>query len=257
MKSATTAKSGNQRDQRPALVLVHGFLGGADQWQSEVDAFADRFNVITPTLPGFGGHRQQAALSSIDAYAGFILDQLDQQGIDHFSLLGHSMGGMIAQHIALCAPERIDHLVLYGTGPLGKIPGRFESLEDSLRRLQVDGVESTAQRIGATWFADGENGLGFDLVAKIGATSTTEAACEALQAMANWDGRAAMSNLDIPTLIIWGEKDRSYRWSQIELLWTKLPQASLAVVPGASHALHLEKPAIFHALLNDYLSHSR
>ena len=71
--------------------------------------------------------------------------------------------------------------------------------------------------------------------------------------MAHWDGLAALNRLEMPTLIIWGELDQSYRWAQIETLWKALPDAHLAVVPGAAHAVHLEKPKVFDALLDDFL----
>ena len=57
----------------------------------------------------------------------------------------------------------------------------------------------------------------------------------------------------LPTLIIWGEHDKSYAWSQIEQLWRTIPGASLAVVPGCAHAVHLEKPGLFNLLLADFL----
>jgi pimeloyl-ACP methyl ester carboxylesterase len=72
--------------------------------------------------------------------------------------------------------------------------------------------------------------------------------------MAAWDGRAQLPTLTMPSLIIWGEEDRSYRWAQVEYLWSHLPGASLAVIPGASHAAHVEKPEIFRLILEDFLS---
>lgn len=62
----------------------------------------------------------------------------------------------------------------------------------------------------------------------------------ALDAMTDWDGRAALKSLTMPTLVVWGHDDRSYRWPQVETLWKTLPNATLSVIPGASHAAHLE-----------------
>jgi pimeloyl-ACP methyl ester carboxylesterase len=114
-------------------------------------------------------------------------------------------------------------------------------------------VPRTAARIAATWFVDGDRAPGFALVRDIAARASTDAAMAALHAMADWDGRAALAGITAPTLILWGERDRSYRWPQVHTLWTGLPNVSLAVVPGASHAVHLEKPAIFRALLDDFV----
>jgi pimeloyl-ACP methyl ester carboxylesterase len=71
--------------------------------------------------------------------------------------------------------------------------------------------------------------------------------------MESWDGRDKLASIQQQTLIIWGEVDRSYGWSQIEALWRGIPGASLAVLPACSHALHLERTALFQILLLEFL----
>jgi len=183
-----------------------------------------------------------------------VIADLDARGIERCVLVGHSMGGMIAQEVARKIPQRLDRLVLYGTGPLGSMPERFEPLDVSLDRLQQDGVAKTARRIAATWLLHGDAHPGFEALSRIGAQADGEAARIALNAMATWDGRASLSLLTMPSLIIWGDEDRSYRWRQVEYLWTHLPAASLAVIPGASHAAHVEKPELFRMILEDFLT---
>lgn len=236
------------------MVLVHGYLGGAAQWSGLVEALSDLFDIVTVDLPGFAGAAGLPPPDTIGGFAEHVIATLDGMGIDRFVLLGHSMGGMIVQEIAHRIPDRVERLVLYGTGPLGRMPDRFEPLEVSLERLEQDGVAKTASRIAATWFAEGARNPGFALLERIGASASAAAARSALQAMAAWDGRGQLAALDMPTLILWGDMDRSYRWPQVETLWKGLPNASLAVVPGASHAVHLDKPEIFLAILRDYLT---
>ena len=71
--------------------------------------------------------------------------------------------------------------------------------------------------------------------------------------MEAWDGRDHLSAIQQPTLVVWGERDRSYGWSQIEKIWRTIPCASLAVLPACSHALHLERTALFNTLLLEFL----
>lgn len=238
----------------PAFVLVHGYMGGADQWANEIAHFSDRYDVIAPNLPGFGAAAARAGSTSIEGMARAMLERLDTLGIDRFTLLGHSMGGMVVQEMARMRPDRIARLVLYGTGPLGLMPDRFEPIATSMERLLSDGVETSIRRIGATWFKDPDRSPGYPLVCRIGALANPQAAENALCAMADWDGRGALGKLTMPTLVVWGDTDRSYRWPQVETLWTKLPDVRLSVIPGASHAAHLEKPVLFHALLEDFLA---
>jgi pimeloyl-ACP methyl ester carboxylesterase len=235
------------------FVLVHGYLGGSAQWAAEISHFCDRFDVIAPDLPGFGDASDRPGCASIAGMAGAVIDLLDRLEIDRFILLGHSMGGMIAQEMAAGVGPRVKKLVLYGTGPLGLMPDRFEPIKLSRARLESDGVEKTIARIGATWFRAEEKAAGFPLVTEIGARANHAAALAALDAMSDWDGRAALPTLDMPTLVLWGHEDRSYRWPQVESLWRGLPHATLSVLPGASHAAHLEKPRLFHAVLDDFL----
>jgi pimeloyl-ACP methyl ester carboxylesterase len=235
------------------LVLVHGYLGGSAQWRDQLAAFAQMHDVIAPDLPGFGAAAALPGPETITGFADAVLASLDRLGVGRFALMGHSMGGMIVQDIAARHGDRIERLILYGTGPLGRMPDRFEPLEVSMNRLAADGVEATADRICATWFQDGDRAPGYPVARDIGRMASAQAARGALSAMREWDGRAALRRFRMPCRIIWGDQDRSYRWPQAEALWQGIPGAQLGVVPAASHAAHLEKPSIFNAMLQDFL----
>jgi pimeloyl-ACP methyl ester carboxylesterase len=238
----------------PTLVLVHGYLGGSAQWVEQLEYFSANFDVIAPDLPGFGDAADMPGLDRIGDMADAVIRLIDELNIDRFVLLGHSMGGMIAQEIAAKLGYRITRLILYGTGPLGLMPDRFEPIALSQKRLSEDGVAKTAHRISATWFCKGEIGRRFDLVAGLAARASRQAAFAGLEAMSHWDGRNALGKLQMETLVIWGDSDKSYRWPQIEYLWKALQSAQLAVIPGASHAVHIEKPYLFQLVLEDFLN---
>ena len=163
------------------------------------------------------------------------------------------MGGMVVQELVKLAPARVNKLVLYGTGPQGSLPGRFETMGRSRERLAEDGLVRTAKRICATWLLDKEESPAYEALAALAVHSSEQAARAGLFAMERWDGRDHLQAIQQTTLIVWGEGDRSYGWSQIEKLWRTIPNASLAVLPTCSHALHLERPALFHALLLEFL----
>ena len=235
------------------LVLVHGYLGGSAQWQGQLSAFTPSHDVIAPDLPGFG---QAAALpgpSRICDFASAVMACIDALGIGSFTLLGHSMGGMIVQEIAARHGDRIDALVLYGTGPLGRMPDRFEPIETSMARLEADGVVRTADRISATWFRDGAAAPGYVPTRDIARLAHPDAAHNALIAMRDWDGRDALKQLRMRSCILWGDQDRSYRWPQVNALWNGISDGELCVIPGASHAVHMEKPKLFNAMVQDFL----
>lgn len=236
------------------LVLVHGYLGGSRQWAAEIEHLRGHFDIVALDLAGYGEARHLPAPSDMATHARSVLATLDELGVERFHLLGHSMGGMVAQEMVHQAPERVARLVLYGTGPLGSIPGRFETMARSRERLVEDGVERTARRICATWLLAREASPAYEALAGLAAQASAQAAEAGLWAMERWDGRDRLATIRQPTLVLWGEHDRSYGWSQVEQLWRTIPGASLAVLPACAHALHLERPALFHALVREFLA---
>ncbi|MEM8653738.1 MAG: alpha/beta fold hydrolase [Pseudomonadota bacterium] len=239
------------------IVLVHGFLGGSAQWQGQVAALSDICNVVTVDLPGFGAMSDMSPIPSIGGMADWVLTQLTQRDIEQCHLLGHSMGGMVAQAMAVRAPSRIATLILYATGPLGTIPGRFETMAQSKARAHTDGPAATAKRIAAKWFAQGSQSPAYKLCADIACQASADAIRAGLDAMDGWSGEDHLPRLSHETLIIWGDLDRSYPWDQISRLWQDIPKASLAIVPRCGHAVHLENPPVFNMHVRDWLEGAR
>lgn len=231
------------------LVLVHGFLGGGAQWAG-IEAGRE---TLALDLPGFGARRDETPINRIGDFAAWVVTELTALGIDRYDLLGHSMGGMIAQEVARQDRARIDRLILYATGATGLLPGRFETIADSKRRAEAEGAAATASRIAATWFLDGKGAPGFSACAAIAERASLGAIHAGLDAMEAWSGDAHLPDIAQDTLVLWGDRDRTYAWPQIERLWSAIPRTGLAVVPGCAHAVHAEKPALFNALLRDFL----
>jgi 2-hydroxy-6-oxonona-2,4-dienedioate hydrolase len=236
------------------LVLVHGYLGGSTQWDGLLPELSQHFEVVTLDLAGYGMAHQLAAPTDLADHARNVLATLDDMGIGNFHLLGHSMGGMVVQEITRLAPQRVNKLVLYATGSLGCIPGRFETMARSRERLKEDGLQRTAKRICATWLLGREASPAFEALAALATQASEQAASAGLSAMESWDGREHLTQIAQTTLIVWGEHDRTYGWPQIETLWRSIPSVSLAVLPACAHALHLERSALFCTLLIEFLA---
>lgn len=234
------------------LVLVHGFMGGSDQWHLQAPLGTAR-PMIKVDLPGFGRNAQMPPIDSIEGFASWVLQQLHDQGCDRFDLMGHSMGGMIVQDMIRLAPERVRKLVLYGTGAVGVLPGRFETIETSASRAKADGPRATARRIAATWFRDREASEEYPACAAIAERSTLPAILAGLEAMKNWSGVASLGQIGSPTLILWGDCDRTYSWSQTQQLWQAINGSNLAVLPRCAHAVHLEQADVFNRIVDGFL----
>jgi len=235
------------------LVLVHGFLGSSDMWEPQVKFFKDNFRVIVPALPGFGNSSAISSCNSIECMANTILDLLEKKQIKKFNLVGHSMGGMIVQEIAKIAGEKILKLICYGTGPRGNIPGRFETIDQSRKKLKTNGLDVTAHRIAKTWFIEEDKSKYFYLCDEAGKQTSIEAADNGLVAMKNWSGVKNLKNIKNETLIVWGDQDKAYNFNQVETLNNNIPNSDLKVIKGCSHNVHLEKPEEFNAVVEEFL----
>ena len=235
------------------LEMVHGFMGGRSQWDPQVPALSPHYDLITLDLPGFGRNAHLPVLDNIGGFADWVIAQLRQQGVTRYHLLGHSMGGMIVQEMARRDREGIDRLILYGSGSVGVLPGRFETIDQSKRRAREDGPIATARRIAATWFLEREKAAAYEACAEIAEQSAPAAIPAGLDAMQGWAGSDFLPDITSQTLVLWGDGDRTYPWDQTYTLWKGIPAAGLAVVPGCAHAVHLEKPQIFNQLVLDFL----
>ena len=177
------------------LVLVHGFLGSSKMWKPQIDFFKDHFRIITPDLPGFGKSNKAKSHNSIQSIANLLIHCLEEKKIYKFHLLGHSMGGMIVQEMAKKIGDKISKLVCYSTGPRGEMPGRFETVDESRKNLQKNGLETMARNIAKTWFIKGENAKYFDVCIETGKQTSMEAVDNSLVAFKNWNGVDTLKNI--------------------------------------------------------------
>ena len=128
------------------LVLVHGYLGGQDMWQFQ-EVLGDNFELIMPSLAGYGESSKMTAPSTIRENAIQVFELLDHLKIDTFNLLGHSMGGMIVQEMAALFPERVNKLICFGTGSIGVLPSRFETIDESRAKIKKFGIDKVRKDI--------------------------------------------------------------------------------------------------------------
>jgi len=236
------------------LVLVHGFLGSAEMWKPQINFFKNYFRVIAPDLPGFGKSKEVKSHNSIQSIANLLLNFLEEKKIDKFYLLGHSMGGMVVQEMAKKSGNKISKLICYSTGPRGEMPGRFETVDQSRDNLKKNGLEIMARNIAKTWFVKGENAKYFDICINAGKQASIETVDNALIAFKNWNGVDTLKNIKNKTLIVWGDKVKSYNLEQIKTLKKNILNSSLIVFNNCAHNIHLEEPEKFNNTIKHFLT---
>ena len=235
------------------LVLVHGYLGSSEMWKLQKDYLQKKFRIIAPALPGFGESFNAKSLNSISLMAKFIIQQIDLKNIDKFNLMGHSMGGMIVQEIANLYGDRINKLICFATGPIGDIPGRFEPINTSIKKLGEEGIKEQVKRIPPKWFVEGEQAKNYYFCENAVKNISEETAHNALIAMRDWNGLENLKKIKNKTLIIWGDKDKSYNFEQVSTLKNNIPDSDLKIFKNCCHNVHLEQPQKFNQVVEDFL----
>ena len=236
------------------FVFVLGYLGSSEMWKFQKEFFSKHYRVIIPALPGFGESHNVKSLDSINKMARQVIDLLDQKNIDKFNLIGHSMGGMIVQEITKLIGDRVNKLICFAAGSIGEIPGRFETIDETREKLKKDGTEVSFSRVPKKWFVKGDKDKNYFLCKNAVKDVSLEAADNALLAMKNWRGKEDLKNIKNETLIIWGDKDTSYNFDQVDTLKKNIKNSRLEIFKDCAHNVHLEQPDQFNNLVQKFIS---
>jgi pimeloyl-ACP methyl ester carboxylesterase len=218
----------------PPLVLLHGYLAGANVWfPHTLPALAARRHVIAVDLPGFA-HSGKLAQYSSAAYAHFVCAFLDALGCDQVDILGHSMGGQIAIAVASANPERVRRLVLVASSGLPRTePGYVTPISMAIDRSAFH-VRLYIPFIG--------------MFARARATR----AC--LRMIQDDSVHGKLSAIGAPTLIVWGSRDRVVPLEHATIFARAIPNARLYIMRGCGHMPFYQKHAQFENLVLHFLS---
>jgi 2-succinyl-6-hydroxy-2,4-cyclohexadiene-1-carboxylate synthase len=240
----------------PPLLLLHGFTGSLRAWDQLRPALSRSAQLIAIDLIGHGDSARPAEDSryTLDWCARDLIALLDALALERANVLGYSMGGRVALHLALQAPARIDTLVLESASP------GIEDAAERARRVQQDG--ELARRILAhgidAFVAEWEQQPLLKLQPHVGSAVLEAQHAQRLRndptGLANsllgmGAGQQAplwsrLSELRMPVQLIVGEADARYV-GIAERMQAALPPSRLAVVPMAGHTVHLDQPAEF------------
>ena len=233
------------------VVLLHGFAGTGRAWDPVVARLdPERYTALAPDLRGHGAARDARPVS----FAACVADVL-AVAPDRFDLCGYSMGGRIALHVALAAPERIDRLLLVAT-----TAGTEDAAARAARRADDEALAAFADTATIEQFADRWAaqplfaGTPPD-AARLWRADLLRNDPRALAASLRGVGSGAMAplwerlgELTMPATVLVGERDAKFV-ALGERLAGALPGAELVVVPGAGHGLPRERPEAIMAVL--------
>jgi (E)-2-((N-methylformamido)methylene)succinate hydrolase len=237
------------------LVLVHGVGGDAGSWDEVAPRLAAKFRVIRVDLRGHGRSAPIRSPCTLEDLARDVTDAMDELGVGSFRLAGFSLGGQVAQSIALEAPERVAKLALIST-----VAGRTESeravAAKRVALLKEQGTAAIAQSNRERWFTDEFRARHPDKVeARVQQLLQTDAESylHAFSVFASADLGARLGGIRAPALIITGENDAAATPRMAQLMQERIRNSQLRVLPGLRHSLLIESPGAIAELLLDFL----
>ena len=255
------------------LFLIQGFAGGHRGWFLQTRAFAKSYKLIVAGNRGIGskGHTEKGY--TIKTLADDMIGLMDYLGIDKAHILGLSMGGIIAQEIAIEYPERVMKVVLASTLADADRPYTDEEIELIFRHqrtpkmLEVLGLgegefKVDIETVDVMRFFNTVTELGFNksiyrliipfqriYARRIGA----EAIMEQLRAVQRCDTFDRLHKIKAPTLVICGTEDRLISPISSDVIADRVPDSKLVKIEGGSHSIHMEMPRRFNREVLDFL----
>lgn len=231
------------------LVFVHGWTADRHRWDHQVEHFSTGRRVIRLDLRGHG-ESGGAGSRTIEDLARDVLALLDHLEVDRCVLVGHSMGGMIAQIIALSHPGRVERLVLVNSiGRMTYSRGRGLLMAVSTRVPFKVFVAANIQRA----FAPGYPREEIRAYVRASAATPREVVMTCYSAMRAFDVLDRAGEIGVPVLLVHGYHDIQLPVRQMLRLAKACPDATVRII-DAGHELPVEKPAELTAALDAFLT---
>lgn len=248
----------NHRDtggEGPPIVLVHGFTGNVRNWALNIPALRDRFRCVSLDLPGHGLSARPAEMEAYELpkMARVVWGAIKALGLERPVLMGHSMGGMISQYVALDHSEAIRALVLVDTAA-ETIAIRNVDRQKMIDAVKVGGLEAAFEQQLANAEASVRGNARFVAMWREQFLMTApQAYLGGAEAMARRESLIErLKTLAIPTLIICGENDLPFLGPS-KKMHEAIPGSRLEIIAGAGHSPTFEAPDKFNAVLTAFL----
>jgi pimeloyl-ACP methyl ester carboxylesterase len=255
----------------PAVVLVHGMLNSSSHWLTVARELAEEYTVIAPDLIGHGDSAAPRGDYSLGAHAASIRDLLAAIGVERATVVGHSLGGGVAMQFFYQFPQRVERLVLVSSGGLGRevgmglrtaaLPGMSLLLSLTIHPQMLTAMERVGERMGERSVRTGSH---LQAIARalrpLENADARQAFLHTLRAVIDVRGQRvdATDRLDLletmPTLIVWGERDRTIPIEHGRLAHAAIPHSRFQTLPDVAHFPHLEDPHALAHLLRRFIA---
>jgi pimeloyl-ACP methyl ester carboxylesterase len=237
---------GQANNAQPPLLLIHGAAASHLVWPACLRRFKAQ-RVLSLDLPGHGRSAQKG-VDRIEDYAAAVVAFLEAIGVETALVVGHSMGGAIAQQLALDAAERIAGIVLVGTGPVLRVNPRILELARTEPETVADMIVKWAwSRTASTDKLQGQDRE------QILATPPEVLYGDYL-ACDHFDSRGRLAEIQMPTLVIGGSVDKMTPPALSETLAELIQTSTLVTVTDGGHMMMLEQPTVVCTAISNWIA---
>jgi pimeloyl-ACP methyl ester carboxylesterase len=218
------------------ILILHGWGSCAKNWQRVKEGLeGEGYRVFLPDLPGFGGIPQLLRPWAIDDYVEWVREYCEENNLSQIFLLGHSFGGSIATKYTLKFPKEVKKLILVDPAII-----RIRSIKKEIiakisklvKILSFLPLYSLARRVFYKYIVKSDY---FDSEGHLRATYLKVIKEDLLD---------HLSNISVPTVLIWGEKDKITPLKDADVIKSKISEAKLVVLPDISHNPQTEAPEL-------------
>ncbi len=240
-------------EEAPVLILGPSLGTTWHMWDRQIPELIKQWRVFRFDLPGHGGAPAYPA-GSVGDLTTRLLTTLEGLGVHRFGYAGCALGGAVGIELALRHPERLASLALIATSP------RFGTADEFRQRgviVRTNGLDPIARTAPERWFTGGFAAAQPAITEwAVQMVRTTDPGCyiASCEALASFDVRPELGRVGAPTLVLVGSDDQVTGPAEARTLVAGIPDARLAVVPGASHLVPVEQPAAVTDLLVRHFS---
>lgn len=243
----------------PPLVLIRGLGSNADHWYAQLPVLTPHFKVLTFDNRGVGRSDDSEGDYTAKVMMEDTIALMNHVGFDKADVCGLSMGGMIAQELAITHPERVNALVLCVTHSGGeKQVTASPETADLFQRMVEEGTDEAKMAAAAALFADVTLKTKQHLIAAYGEISLKHPVpAEILRkqwgAVAKFDAWRRLPQISAPTLVLTAEDDRLIPPENAKILADRIPDSQLVILPDAGHQVLIEQAEAANKAILDFL----
>lgn len=233
---------------KKTLIILPGWGGSAETWKPFLERAKNDYHIVCVNLPCFGDEPCPKHAWGVEEYAEFALKKIQPYLLDKPILLGHSFGGQIATQVAVNHQEKFSALILVGAAVIR--PKR------PLRRFFFFCVSKIGKKFFGLPIVERKSAWAKHLLYRLTGSqdyaSAPEMKREIFRRIIRQDLRKALPYIHIPTLVLWGTKDAFTPLRYGKKIAKTIPKATLDIVDGGKHGLHIQDPKQFLQRINAF-----